>query len=120
MRTVAMLLSLLILSPAMADVPSPAATSSQTSSPSASKPTASPAQSAKSEELTATEKSLLSQGYKLRIVDGEKKFCRRETALGSNLERTVCTTAARAEQSREDAREITERIQRNQANPNGH
>jgi len=104
----------------MADVPSSIATASQTNSSSAPKPAPASATANKSEELTATEKDLLSQGYKLRIIDGEKRFCRRQTVLGSNLERTVCTTAAREREARDNAREITDRIQRNQQNPNGH
>src|SRR5690348_2130964 len=110
MRVVAMSLSLLMLSPvmarsALASEPASQATPAQRSSSTAQpKPTASAAQApqaAKAEELTAAEKSLLAQGYKLRLVDGQKRFCRRETVLGSNLERTVCTTAAQIAESQQ-------------------
>ena len=129
MRFVAMSLSILMLSPvmasrALASEPASQATSPETSSSaSQTKSNASAAQAskiAKPQELTAAEKSLLSQGYKMRLIDGEKRFCRKETVLGSNLERTVCTTAARVAESQQMGRDITEQIQRNQVNPHGH
>lgn len=124
MRLVAIVLSFSILLPvaasrAVANEPASKATPTQASSASAPKSTAK-SPSANGQELTAEEKDLLSQGYKVRMVKGEKHYCRRETVLGSNLERMVCTTAAQAAQARQDARDLTDQIQRNQANPNGH
>jgi len=118
MRIVAILACLSVVSPAivLADSPPSNAASAQSSSTSASKPAAA---SADAQALTDDEKRLLSEGYKLRIMDGEKRFCRRESVLGSNLEKTVCTTADRVARSRENARYMTERMQSNQANPNG-
>jgi hypothetical protein len=124
MRIVAMLMSGLMLSAivanqAMADKPSSATTSAQGASAS-SKSATSTTQSAKSDELTPVEKDLLAQGYKIRVIDGEKRFCRKEAVLGSSIERTVCATHAQLTQARQDARDLTEQIQRNQLNPNGH
>lgn len=126
MRFVAMSLSIMMLSPvmasrALANEPSSQTTHTQKiSTTSRAKSTTASAQAAKAGELTPAEKDLLAQGYKLRVVDGQRRFCRRQTVLGSNLERMVCTTGAQAAESQQTGRAITEQIQRNQANPNGH
>jgi len=120
MRYVAMLLSVFMLAAAMAGEPPPAATSAQASSASSAKPAAATAQPAKAEELTAEEKDLVAQGYKMRMVDGERRFCRKQTILGSNLERNICTTARQVAEARRNGRDVVDQIQRNQANPNGH
>lgn len=116
--SLSMLLSV-VSGTALANEPAASAASAQTSSAS-TKATAPSAQAAKVEELTAAEKDLLAQGYKLRIIGGQKRFCRRQTVIGSNLERMVCTTGAQAAEARQNARDLTEQIQRNQANPSGH
>jgi len=128
MRCVAMSLSILMLaavvaSRGLANEPVSQATPPERSSSTSQTKSNSVARApkiAKPQELTAAEKNLLSQGYKMRLIDGEKRFCRKETVLGSNLERTVCTTPAQVAESQRTGRDITEQIQRNQVNPHGH
>jgi len=69
--------------------------------------------------LGVDDKQLLSEGYKISYVNGQKVFCRREHVLGSNLEKKVCGTAETLATSRQDSRDLTDRMQRNQINPHG-
>ncbi len=60
------------------------------------------------------EQQLRLQGYKLSMVHGEEKYCRREIPLGSHLATVMhCVTVAEAELMAKEGRETTERIQRN-------
>jgi hypothetical protein len=125
MRSVAISLSFLMLSSvaagtAMADKPASQASSAQSSSASTAKTTTPSSQPAKDQELTAAEKDLLAQGYKMRMNDGQKVFCHRELVLGSNIEKTVCTTAERQAEARANGQALTQQIQRNETNPTGH
>jgi hypothetical protein len=57
---------------------------------------------------------LQSQGYKLSMVNGREKYCRRETPVGSHLPTALhCVTVAEAEAMAREGRETTERVQRN-------
>jgi hypothetical protein len=58
------------------------------------------------------EKRLRAQGYKAYMRNGEKIFCRRETPLGSNLPTMQCTTTKEALTVAKEARDNTERLQR--------
>jgi hypothetical protein len=61
------------------------------------------------------EQQLRLQGYRLSMVRGEEKYCRREAPLGSRLESVMhCMTLAEAEVMVHEGKETTERIQRNQ------
>jgi hypothetical protein len=44
--------------------------------------------------LTAVEKGLLAQGYKMETRHGEHIFCRKETETGSRFPQKTCATAA--------------------------
>jgi hypothetical protein len=59
------------------------------------------------------ERLLRSQGYRLSMVHGEEKYCRREIPLGSHLPTVLhCVTAAEAEEMAREGKEVTERMQR--------
>jgi hypothetical protein len=77
---------------------------------SASAPSA-PAADASDERMI--EQQLRLNGYKLRVQNGEKVYCKRGAPLGSRLETQLqCTTVAEAELMQKEGREITEGIQR--------
>jgi hypothetical protein len=60
------------------------------------------------------EQQLRLQGYRLTMVRGEEKYCRRETPLGSHLATVMhCVTVEEAEMMAREGREVTERLQRN-------
>ena len=60
------------------------------------------------------EQQLRLQGYKLTMVRGEEKYCRREAPLGSHLATVMhCVTVEEAEMMAREGREVTEREQRN-------
>jgi hypothetical protein len=82
-------------------------------------PAAAPAKPAPSTASTSDERMLEQQlrlqGYRLSMVRGEEKYCRREAPLGSRLESVMhCVTLAEAEVMVREGKETTERIQRNQ------
>ena len=55
------------------------------------------------------------QGYKLSMVRGEAKWCRREVPLGSHLASVMrCITVQEAEEMAREGRWTTEHVQRNQ------
>jgi hypothetical protein len=71
-----------------------------------------PAASESKERLA--EQQLRLQGYKLTMVRGEEKYCRREAPLGSHLATVMhCVTVEEAEMMAREGREVTEREQRN-------
>jgi len=85
-----------------------AATAAETPAVAAAKPTSSAPHERMAEQL------LRSQGYKLSMMRGEEKYCRREIPLGSHLPTVLhCVTVAEAEAMAREGREVTERIQRN-------
>ena len=58
------------------------------------------------------QKLLSAQGYKPTMIDGEKKYCRREAPTGSHLTTTLkCVTVAEAKLMAKEGRDTTERIQ---------
>jgi hypothetical protein len=77
-------------------------------------PVVAPAKSTPSASDERLQEQLLRfQGYKLSMVHGEKKYCRREIPLGSHLPTVLrCVTVAEAELMTKEGRETTERIQR--------
>lgn len=88
-------------------VPATAAPAAKTSAAPAS-----PTPQTSGEQLA--ERQLRMEGYKLRMVNGVQKYCRRETPLGSHLASVMhCVTVAEAEEMVREARETTEHIQRN-------
>jgi hypothetical protein len=102
-----------VLSQALAAEPPPPAPAAASSTeqqsataaagePSAAKPASSSTPSAPAAkpdagkpEITAQDHELMSRGYKLRMRNGEKWFCRREDEVGSHLQRPEqCSTEA--------------------------
>ena len=66
--------------------------------------------SSSAQELTVDEQRLLSQGYTLQIrKQGEKYFCKKEPALGSRLDRTLCATAEVILKRMQNDQDITRR-----------
>jgi hypothetical protein len=130
-------LVLLVFSPASADSPpaqaapaasSPAASTATASAPATSAVSASAASvgssaaphvAASTQELTPDEKRLISAGYHMQVVDGQKQFCRREHVMGTNIEHKVCGTAEQMAQATQQGRELTDRTQRVGINPTG-
>ena len=69
-----------------------------------------PSASAESQQ----EQLLRFQGYQLRMVRGQVKYCRREMPLGSRLPTVLhCVTVAEADAMAREGKEVTERVQRN-------
>jgi hypothetical protein len=93
---------------AQTELATAAAAAAKTPAVAAAKPTP----SASGERIQ--EQLLRSQGYKLSMVNGQEKYCRREIPLGSRLATIMrCVTVAEAQAMAREGREFTERIQRN-------
>lgn len=92
-------------------VPATAAvTAAKTPAVASAQPTPGPS----AEQAREQERLLRNQGYKLRMVNGEERYCRREMPLGSHLATVMhCVTIAEAEAMAREGRETAERIQRN-------
>jgi|SRR5215472_440881 len=108
-----------VLAPAPATAPAPApapaaSAASPISTAAAAAQTAVPAQ-AKPPDDRLLEQQLRLQGYRLSMVRGQEKYCRREAPLGSRLESVMhCVTLAEAQLMMQEGKETAERIQRNQ------
>lgn len=114
------------LSPACADPPdtpaapapesaaaTPAAPESATTPATPAAAAAKPAPASGDERMQ--EALLRYQGYRLSMVRGEEKWCRREVPLGSHLPTVMrCITAQEAEEMAREGRWTTEHVQRNQ------
>jgi hypothetical protein len=74
----------------------------QAQTPSATAASASSSSSSSKPEITADDKRLISQGYKMKYDNGEKLFCKMMTQPGSRFEKSVCQTAAQI-QARTDS-----------------
>jgi hypothetical protein len=85
--------------------------------PAATAPAVAPGQSTPSASDEQLQKRLLqSQGYKLSMVNGQEKYCRREAPVGSHLASALhCVTVAEAEAMAREGREVTEHLQHNMA-----
>ena len=95
--------------PAASAAPPPPATPAAT----AQTPAPAPAKPVPDERMIAQQLRL--QGYRLSMVRGEEKYCRREAPLGSRLESVMrCLTLQEAELMAKEGKETTERVQRNQ------
>jgi hypothetical protein len=62
-------------------------------------------------ELTALEKRLLSQGYKLEMHKDLKYFCRTEAPLGSRFEHKTCQTEAQIQATTQTSKDTTKQLQ---------
>ena len=105
--------------PAPAPQPSAAAPApSAPASPEAAAPAAQTAAAAQDPD----EKRLLAMGYKLRLRNGERVFCRSEEELGTRLgSREICGTAKNIMAKQAEIREDTDALRRQSlgANPAG-
>jgi len=71
--------------------------------------------------VSPDEQRLLSQGYKPEMRNGQKIYCRREHVMGSRTDMAEhCGTVDQLKRSSQDARDQTDRAQRNLGNPGGH
>jgi hypothetical protein len=108
------------LAPPPAAAPAAAASPASATAPAASAPAAITTTDPAKPALNPDEKLLLSRGYKLEMHGGQKLFCRREQVLGSRLgEQKHCGTVDQLKVSQQESQEATEKIQRNQKNPQG-
>jgi hypothetical protein len=90
------------------------ATPSTAAVPTAATAAAKPGPSAPDERMQ--EALLRYQGYKLSMVRGEEKWCRREAPVGSHLTSVMrCITVQEAEEMAREGRWTTEHVQRNQS-----
>jgi hypothetical protein len=115
MKTAAVMLAMLTTGgPALAFADPPAPPSASATRPqSPAVAPAKPAATAPSEGMT--ERALKLQGYRLSMVNGQEKYCRREAPLGSRLTTLMhCVTLAEAELMAKEGRETTEHIQNNE------
>lgn len=117
------------MSLAIADQPPPAAAPpSATAAPAAeatpatAAPAAAAATPAKPAAPSADEldKKLKSEGYHVVERNGNKLYCRPDTVMGSRFPAQVCGTADQIAQTTQNARDNTEKGQRQQYNPTGH
>jgi hypothetical protein len=52
----------------------------------------------------AEDEALVREGYKIKVVDGEKRYCKKDSVLGSRLNtRTICWSAEQIRANKEDA-----------------
>jgi hypothetical protein len=114
---------------AMADAPAPASGTPTANAPAA--PAAAPAAdaakpaapAAAAQQMDQLEKHFRSEGYVVRMKDGEKLFCKREEVLGSRLSAGMKCATAEALKVREDqdqqAAEQAQRAARTGTLPNG-
>lgn len=98
---------------APAAAPAPAAAAANAA---AATPATAPAKPA----IDPDEKRFISQGYRLEMHNGEKVFCRREPVTGTRLgEAKHCSTLGQLKLLEQESKDVTEKIQRTQKNPQG-
>jgi len=52
----------------------------------------------------AEDAAMIKEGYKIKVVDGEKRYCKKDSVLGSRLNtRTICWSAEQIKDNRADA-----------------
>jgi hypothetical protein len=96
--------------------------SSSVSSTAAATPTKSADQSASSSkpELTAEDKRLISEGYKLQMHRGEKLFCKSEHIVGSRFDKNICKSAEQIAAARQASQDGVNAAQRVYVGPGAH
>ena len=111
--------------PLLADPPAPdaavatATNTSSTTTSTAAAPAAKPATSPS--DVDPREKQLINMGFKPRMVNGQKMFCKREMELGSRGEGTThCGTVDQLSSEFQLSREAVDQTQRYGTNPQGH
>ena len=58
-------------------------------------------------------------GYKPEMRNGTRVYCRRESPIGSRLDRKVCITAEQSKSVRQDSKDHAIDAQQRQLNPVG-
>jgi hypothetical protein len=106
--------------PAPAAVPVPAAQAPTAATATAASTTPASTTAAPEANDAALKKRLLSAGYRPEMRNGEKKWCRRETALGSRFETKVCGTAQTLTELTQSSKEMLEEGQRHRITPDIH
>ncbi|HEX4389394.1 MAG TPA: hypothetical protein VH109_12270 [Steroidobacteraceae bacterium] len=93
---------------------SPSQTPPATGAPTAAEaPVVAPAKPAPNASDEQMQKLLRDQGYKPTMVDGEKKFCRREIPMGSHLATALqCVTVEEAKEIAREGQQFAERAQK--------
>ena len=97
--------------PAAAAAPSMAAPTASMPATSTALSATQPGAAAKPAELTALEKRLISQGYKLEVHQDLKYFCRSEAPLGSRFEHKTCQTEDQVLATTQTSRDTTKQLQ---------
>ena len=68
----------------------------------------------------AEDRHLRSMGYKSEMRNGTPVYCRRESPIGSRLDRMVCITAEQSKSVRQNSKDHATDAQQRQLNPVGH
>lgn len=90
-----------------------AANSSGAEQSAAATPAAAAAPTAAEADEAKVEKHYLAMGYSVHMINGQKNFCRRETAIGTRIPGPLnCMTAAEAQAIEADSRNKVEKMQR--------
>lgn len=99
-----------------ASAPTAAASAAPASAPKSSVTVTAAATPPPAPEVDQTDKHFLSEGYKIQMRNGEKKFCRREDQLGSRLGGAMtCSSGEELKQIETQASASVERAQHQQA-----
>ena len=99
----------------------PAAQPAASAVPAGAAAPAAPSAAATSGISPAREKQLLAAGYRPEHgSDGETRYCRRETQLGSRFDRKICKTESQIAQQERDSKDFLAEKQQTSGNPAGH
>lgn len=99
-----------------APLPSTTPPEPRPASPTAAQPNAAATQepSAQQPPTPFDDHNLRAKGYQIKMVNGEKYYCRREELLGTRLQGALqCTSAEELRRRAERSRDTTEQTQRN-------
>ena len=117
-RSLTVVAALVAWSPAFTSEPAQEAPQAPAAATSASPATpAAPATAASNPAATAaatkakSEPTKVPAGYKVKVVDGETRFCRKEVPLGSRFPTEVCMTQAQYEEQERNRDSMRNEIQ---------
>lgn len=63
-------------------------------------------------EITADDKRMISQGYQLKVSNGQKVFCKMEPMKDSHFQQSICHTADEWQKIQEQTREVLDASRR--------
>jgi hypothetical protein len=87
--------------------------------PAAATPAAAP-KTAAAPEVDPAEKNALAMGYRPKMRNGEKVYCKSEPVLGSRTQTIEsCESLAQLKQTTQASKDFTQHAQQNQQNPSG-